>query len=300
LVYDLDTEYLENGLYELNVFLEDYAGNTKAYTYNVYVNNPLQYEGLFISNYDSGILGLQFSSTLNISGVLDTNDLIVTINRPRIESIDQEKSDIVTQNYVVVSSGNNLIELLIRTGSSADQFNFLPQDAVKVQITASGIEKLFNTLDESFLEDSPNTRRITNDWPSAPFTYIDYNAIGNYPLRGLSTSVYRYINEVPYTSDMFANPGLGFFIEIFYGSAVSISGIVEVTSGNAVVPAGASGYEENVTSHGTDLLFYSTYFNGRAEIDFQFLITFNTGDTTTLTFRKYDQTIGKTFLSPSN
>jgi hypothetical protein len=159
--FNLDTSGLENGTYELVFDLEDYAGNTNKVVYVLYINNPLQYVDVTLSNEASGIISLNFSSTIVQSGAnsLLNTDFEMVITRSGGTQIS------TSDKLILVSINPRSIIMRVSVNEGADQFKFEIDDDIRVEIKASGIAKLFNTLDAPIIETTGN-RRTLFDWPS--------------------------------------------------------------------------------------------------------------------------------------
>jgi hypothetical protein len=163
LSHGFDTSGLENGLYELRIDMHDYAGNQRVVSYYIYVINPLQYVEVNVANYDLGILSVDFSTTVKVSGTLAVNDFTVTI--VTTSGAEVQRNVVINTEYVISVSGKSI--LLSVKGTNGVVFDFRPDDAVDVVINASGVAKLFNTLDEPLVEEAANERILKGNWPSS-------------------------------------------------------------------------------------------------------------------------------------
>jgi hypothetical protein len=158
--HKLDTNSLENGTYELIIFLEDYAGNVNLVTYYINVENPLQYIDLTIESESSGIIAMNFSNTIGASGLqLVSTDIQMTIIRSDGQNVPPSSVVIIE----AIEGRRILVRVSVNEG--ADQFKFLADDDIRILIRASGIAKLFSTFDEPIIETSDNVRELS-DWPT--------------------------------------------------------------------------------------------------------------------------------------
>jgi hypothetical protein len=163
LSHGFDTSGLENGLYELRIDMHDYAGNQRVVSYYIYVINPLQYVEVNVANYNSGILSVDFSTTVKVSGTLAVNDFTVTIITK--SGVQITRNFAINTEYEISVSGKSI--LLSVKGTNNVIFDFRPDDEVDVVINASGVAKLFNTLDEPLVEEAANERILKGNWPSS-------------------------------------------------------------------------------------------------------------------------------------
>jgi len=159
--HKLDTNSLENGMYELYFDLLDYAGNTNVVTYYINVENPLQYVDVTLFNEGSGIVSLNFSNTIVQSGAnsLLNTDFEMLITRSGGTTISTSTRLLLVQ----VNPRSILIRVNVNEGE--DQFKFELGDSIRIEIKASGIAKMFDTMDEAIIETSDNRRTLSN-WPS--------------------------------------------------------------------------------------------------------------------------------------
>jgi hypothetical protein len=169
--YDLgfDTFNLENGLYMLTVEMTDYAGNFGVQVYYIYVVNPLQYAEVLVSNYESGILMLSFSSTIKLSGVLAIRDFTIYVDRPDTTPGTFTERITNLNNYEILdpNADGKTIRIEVFRDPSKNPFLFVEGDIVRVEITAAGVAKLFNTLDQPLVQAADNTRELSGNWPAA-------------------------------------------------------------------------------------------------------------------------------------
>jgi hypothetical protein len=261
----IDTSSIGNGLYRLRVEMKDYAGNIGIKDFYIYVANPLQLINLTIHDHSTQTLSLNFSNTIVTSGTFGVSDLTLSIFR------SSGNSTISTQNLTIVNltqlNADNQTSLLVRVNTSgpSDQFFFLPDDEITVTIGNSGVEKLFNTVQDGLLTPAPSSRTL-DEWPSAPFVYTL-----NYPI----------INEIPFTQEMVPTI-VGFFFEVGFGS-----GATEVIELRSVADSGLIQFTSGLESHGTRIEFLKPS-NFVGNIDYQVAVKFDNEEVVILTIKRYD------------
>ena len=261
----IDTSSIGNGLYRLRVEMTDYAGNIGIKDYYIYVANPLQLINLTIHDHSTQTLSLNFSNTIVTSGTFGVSDLTLSIFR------SSGNSTISTQNLTIVNlsqlNADNQTSLLVRVNTSgpSDQFFFLPDDEITVTIGDSGVEKLFNTVQNGLLTPAPSLRTL-GQWPSAPFVY---------------TLNYPNINEIPFIEDDVPTIA-GFFFEVGIGN-----GATEVVELRSVDDSGVIQFTSGLVPHGTRIEF-SKPNNFSGTTDYQVAIKFDNDEVVILTIKLYD------------
>ena len=258
--FGFNTDNLENGLYMLTVEMVDYAGNLGIQTYYIYVVNPLQFSEVLISNYDSGILALSFSSTIKVSGVLAVDDFTIYVDRPNPSNPGFFTERITNlNNYSILdysalnpNASGKTIRIDVFRDPEQNPFLFVPGDIVRVEITAAGVAKLFNTLDEPLVESADNTRSLAGDWPDTVFTFSSavntdgrnvtseflfgdgrISIAGQDIIEGIVSESklagFRYVNTRPFTQAEINDETRGLPVA-FYPFTLELSGIVPINS----------------------------------------------------------------------
>jgi hypothetical protein len=153
----LDTSGIENGTYNLNVLLIDYAGNTRVVNYYLYVVNPLQFVN--VTQLDNNQLALNFSTSIKLSGLFVSSGFESGLR----VVVQRTGTTIDTQIFSAISNPSNERQVILSIVQNAgeDQFNFIGGDVITVTIEAPGIARLFNLNDEAILQLSPNKRTLT-------------------------------------------------------------------------------------------------------------------------------------------
>jgi len=302
----------------LSIEMTDFAGNLGVQTYYIYVVNPLQYTEVTVGSYQSGILDLNFSSTLKVSGTLVLEDFIVFIDRPDSSfASGYEFNYINNTKYEILSFAGNVISLKIFDTNNIP-FVFMAGDEVRVQITNAGVARLFNTLDQPIIQTANNTRSLINDWPSV-FTFAGIldssgNAIlvndivssGNSDITDLlnSRQSLLYINEIPFTQEQLDDNSTGLnvgFVPFKLTSGVdSLSGIVPIgntiyyvkpSPTNFAYPLGGDLNTFTASVEVKDDFLFITIDNhsflSKNQNRYTFRIEFKDGTSTLLTYRRY-------------
>jgi hypothetical protein len=296
----IDTSLIENGLYQLRVEMTDYAGNLGVQIYYIYVVNPLQYVNLSIYDYENQVLAMNFSNTIVTSGTFSVSDLTLSIFRTSGNSTVSTQNLTITNLSAVNADGERVILVRVNATSTIDQFYFEPDDQISLTIGASGLDKLFNKVNEPILQPTASTR-VFASWPDAPFLFragiINHSIINEYPY---TASDFEYLSEYPVN---IVGQYFNLLLDIEYGELTSgitqVEYIGSLRGGTDEILTNATHYDYDLES--TRFTLKGTFFNlfggaGLPTGDYTFEFTFNNGDIVSVTIKEYPVKAGGFYL----